>query len=230
MAERRSQASRVAVVTGAVGGIGRAICTSLAQAGYDVIGVDRVDAGDLPSGRYVRADLTDPNARVPLLDAIEAGSGPIAVPINNAVHLDQSPFAERMPDSMMETLKVNVVAVALLCRAVATPRMRAAGGVIVNIASIAGKRGSSQPIYAASRAGAIGLTKTLARLYAPNVRVVEVAPALVEAGMGQGLSAEVQTPLGRAAATGEIAAVVAFLASPAASYVNEETVDVHGGL
>lgn len=237
LAEERSRLSGVVVVTGAVGGIGRAICGAFAEAGHPVIGVDRVaDPGDLTLAAYRQADLADLATLEPLLDDIAVEVGPIATLVNNAAHLDSTAFTDLTPDSIVRTLTVNVAAVALLTRAAATRMVAGDGGVIVNIASIAGKRGSSQPIYGASKAGVISLTKTLARLYAPKVRVVGVAPALVEAGMGPALSPEVrqallaQTPMGRGAAAREIADVVAFLASPAASYINGETVDVHGGL
>ena len=224
------------MVTGSAGGIGQAICTVFAHAGYRVVGVDRSQVTEQPLLAYYQADLAELPALEPLLDNVEKDVGPITVVVNNAAHLDMSLFADLTPDSMVRTLTVNVAAVALLTRAAASRMAAREGGVVINIASVAGKRGSSQPIYGASKAAVISLTKTLARLYAPKVRVVGVAPALVEVGMGPGLSPEVragligQTPLGRGATGEEIADVVAFLASPSASYINGETVDVHGGL
>lgn len=236
MAGTLARAAGIAVVTGSAGGIGSAICDVLAEAGYRVVGVDRVepDVQSLPD--YRQADLAELEALPSLLAAIRDDCGPLAVLVNNAAHLDQTPFAELDPASMVRTLTVNVAAVAILAREAASQMIAGGGGVIVNVASIAGKRGSSQALYGASKAGAISLTKTLARLYAPNVRVVGVAPALVEAGMGTQLSPEVrgaflaQTPMARGATAREVANVVGFLVSPAASYVSGETVDVHGGL
>jgi NAD(P)-dependent dehydrogenase (short-subunit alcohol dehydrogenase family) len=236
LAEERSPHS-VVVVTGAAGGIGRTICATFASGGARVIGLDRVADGAAPAlSSYHRIDLADLSALEPAVERIWSAEGRIDVLVNNAAHLDTTPFADLSPESMVRTLTVNVAAVATLTRAVATRMAAGGGGVVVNLASIAGKRGSSQPLYGASKAGVISLTRTLARVYAPTVRVVGVAPALVEAGMGPGLATEVrgallaQTPLGRGATAQEVADVVAFLASPAASYISGETVDVHGGL
>lgn len=236
MADERSPHG-VVMVTGAAGGIGSAICAAFAQAGAHVVGLDRVAAHvDANLFSYQHADLADLASLAPLVERLWTTTGPIDVLVNNAAHLDTTPFSELTPESMVQTLTVNVAAVAVLTRTVASRMVAGSGGVIVNIASIAGKRGSSQPLYGASKAGVVSLTKTLARVYAPSVRVVGVAPALVEVGMGPALSPQVraafigQTPLGRGATGREIADVVAFLASPAASYISGETVDVHGGL
>ena len=126
----------------------------------------------------------------------------------------------------------------LLCQQVARWMIDGGqGGTIVNMASVAGRNGSSQADYGASKAGVINLTATLGRVLAPHgIRVNAVAPALIASGMGTRLGPGVRerfldmTPLKRAAEPREVAAVVAFLASDAASYVNGTTIDVHGGL
>ena len=111
------------------------------------------------------------------------------------------------------------------------------GGTIVNVASIAGRRGSSQVDYGASKAAVINLTTTLARVMAPfNIRINAVAPALVDAGMGPNIDPRArqafleQTPLKRAATAHEVADVITFLAGDRSTYVTGETIDIHGGL
>ena len=148
------------------------------------------------------------------------------------------PFFELTEEQITTTMTVNVIAVLLLCQAVARQMRNAGqGGAIVNIASIAGRRGSSQIEYGASKAAVINLTTTLARVLAGDgIRVNAAAPGLLETGMATRLAPGVReaflenTPLKRAATPDEIANVVTFLASEKASYVTGETIDIFGGL
>ena len=227
----------IAIVTGICGGIGRAIAAKLRADGYRIVGVDLLEDSEGRADVHYRFDLSVLD-EIPALHArIEREVGPIAVLVNNAGHVTDGNFAELTADDIMMTLTVNVAAVMLLSRAAADSMAARGKGAIVNLASIAGERGSSQAAYGASKAGVINLTRTMARLYAARgVRINAVAPGFVNAGMGERLSEAVrgallQAPaMGRGAEADEIAQVVAFLASDAASFMTAETVSVHGGI
>lgn len=227
----------VAIVTGSAGGLGAAIVRRLHADRWMVASVDLAESGPAEAARHDRADLTDLGSLDPLVGRIEADLGPVSLLVNNAAYWRPTPFFELTADQIRRTLTVNVAATLLLCQAAARRMIANGGGGIVNVASIAGRRGSSQVDYGASKAGVINLTTTLAReLAAHGIRVNAVAPALIDAGMGDRLPPHVreaylaQTPLKRGARPEEIANVVAFLASEEASYVTGETIDVHGGL
>ena len=225
----------IALVTGVCGGIGRAIAAALHARGYHVVGSDLTEGDAGPAESFQAFDLSDLDAIEGFVSAVENDVGPIAVMVNNAAYFSDRAFADLTPEDIMRTLTVNVGAVMLLCRTVGDRMAQRGGGAIVNMSSIAGKRGSTQADYGASKAGVINLT--LSRIYAPaNVRINAVAPALVDAGMGDRLGEDVResyvqrTPMGRGARAEEIASVVAFLAGPDASYMTGETVNVDGGL
>lgn len=227
----------IALVTGAAGGLGRAISSVLVAEGYGVVGVD-LNPFDLPGSVRTRTcDLTDFPAVRRMLDDVVSEFGPLAVLVNNAAFYQFSPFYELGMDQVARTLAVNVAAPLYLCQQVALAMRDNGGGSIVNVASIAGRRGSSQVDYGASKAAIINLTMTLARvLAADGIRVNAVAPALVDAGMGPRTEPHVreaflaQTPMKRAATAEEVANVIAFLAGGKSSYVTGETIDIHGGL
>lgn len=227
----------IALVTGAAGGLGKAISRVLATEGYGVIGLD-LSTFDLPgSVRTFACDLTDfPSVRR-TLDEIFSEFGAPAVLVNNAAFYQFSPFYQLDMEQVAKTLTVNVAAPLYLCQQVALAMRDNGGGSIVNVASIAGRRGSSQVDYGASKAAVINMTMTLARvLAADSIRVNAVAPALVDAGMGHRTEPHVrdafltQTPMKRAATSDEVADVIAFLAGGKSSYVTGETIDIHGGL
>lgn len=230
-------AHRVALVTGSAGGLGKAICRVLTAEGYGVVGVD-LNPVNLPgSVRTHACDLTDFPAVRRMLDDVVSEFGAPAVLVNNAAFYQFSPFYELSMDQVARTLAVNVAAPLYLCQQVALTMRDNGGGSIVNVASIAGRRGSSQVDYGASKAAVINLTMTLARvLAADGIRINAVAPALVDAGMGPRTEPHVreaflaQTPMKRAATAEEVADVIAFLAGQKSSYVTGETIDIHGGL
>ena len=227
----------VALVTGAAGGLGQAIVQSLAAEGYRVVGVDLqpVEAPELVAS-YV-CDLTDFTAVRAMLDAVIAEVGAPSVLVNNAAYYRSASFFDLSMEQVARTLAVNVAAPLYLCQQVGLAMRDNGGGTIVNVASIAGRRGSSQVDYGASKAAVINLTTTLARVLAPfNIRINAVAPALVDAGMGPNIDPRArqafleQTPLKRAATAQEVADVITFLAGSRSTYVTGETIDIHGGL
>lgn len=227
---------RVALVTGTGGELGAAIAARLDSDGYIVAGLD-LRAPAESKHRHYNCDLSDIAALGATLEQIRRELGPIQLLVNNAAYYNPISFWELGTEQIQRTMAVNVTAVLYSCQQVAKQMREVGGGVIVNMASVAGRNGSSQVDYGASKAGVINLTVTLGRLLADhNIRVNAIAPALIDAGMGKVLPAAVKekylqiTPMKRAARPAEIANVVAFLASDEASYITGTTIDVNGGL
>jgi 3-oxoacyl-[acyl-carrier protein] reductase len=231
---------KTALVTGASKGIGRAIAEELARAGARVVvgyrsGQD--EAEELAAaigGRAVQADVSSPDEARRLVE--EAGD--VDVLVNNA-GLTRDGLLARMPDDDWDTvIGTNLSSVFYTCRAVTRPMMKKRGGAIVNISSVVGVHGNwGQTNYAASKAGIIGFTKSLAReLGSRNVRANVVAPGYVKTQLTDVLPEEAtkamvaNTPLGRVAEPAEVAGAVRFLASDAAAFITGEVLLVDGGL
>ncbi len=240
---------QTALVTGGTRGIGRAVAARLADDGARVFltGTDaaRAEAAaaevDAYRGRVtgLPLDLADPEsveecfARV----ASEAG-GPLQILVNNAGITRDDLLLRLSPDDWQEVLSVNLGGLYACCRAAVRPMLRARYGRIVNLSSVVGLRGNAgQTAYAASKAGIVGFTKSLAKEVARrNLTVNAVAPGLVETDMTRDLPAAARehlagaVPLGRAGSPEEVAAAVAFLASAEASYITGAVLEVTGGL
>ena len=232
-----------ALVTGASKGIGAATAARLAESGHDILVAYGHDAAGAESvadacraygvaARVVQADLaTDPG---PLVAAIDEVDG-LSVLVNNA-GVTADGLAMRMSDEdFQRPLQVNLAAAFTLCRAALRPMLRARAGRIVNVASVVGLHGNvGQANYAAAKAGLIGLTKSLAReVGRKGVTVNAVAPGFVDTAMTAGTADAAgieRIPVGRLGTPGEVAAVIAFLASPDAAYVNGAVIQVDGGL
>jgi 3-oxoacyl-[acyl-carrier protein] reductase len=231
---------KTALVTGASRGIGRAIAEELARAGASVVvgyrsGKD--DAEALASeidGRAVQADVSSPDDAKRLVE--EAGD--VDILVNNA-GLTRDTVLARMSDEDWRTvIDTNLGSVFYTCRAVTRPMMKKRGGAIVNVSSVVGVHGNfGQTNYAASKAGIIGFTKSLAReLGSRGVRANVVAPGYVKTQLTDVLPEEAtklmleNTPLGRIAEPGEIAGAVRFLVSEEASFITGEVLLVDGGL
>jgi len=229
-----------ALVTGASRGIGRAIAEELARAGaHVVVGYrsGREEAEQLASeigGAAVQADVSSPEDARRLVD--EAGD--IDVLVNNAGLTRDGLLARMSDDDWRTVIDTNLSSVFYTCRAVTRPMMKKRAGSIVNISSVVGVHGNwGQTNYAASKAGIIGFTKSLAReLGSRGIRANVVAPGYVKTQLTEVLPEEAtaamisNTPLARVAEPHEVAGAVRFLASEAASFITGEVLLVDGGL
>ncbi|MFN0153481.1 MAG: 3-oxoacyl-[acyl-carrier-protein] reductase [Gaiella sp.] len=235
-----SLAGKTALVTGASRGIGRAIALELANGGATVIVGYRSGAEEAAAlateigGRAVQADVSDPASAASLVES----AGDIDILVNNA-GLTRDGLLARMPDEDWDTvIQTNLSSVFYTCRAVARPMMKKRGGAIVNVSSIVGVHGNAgQTNYAASKAGIIGFTKSLAReLGSRGVRANVVAPGYVKTQLTDVLPEEAQqamlqnTPLARLGEPADIAGAVRFLCSDEAAFVTGAVLLVDGGL
>ena len=237
---------QIALVTGASRGIGRAIASTLAAAGFRVIGT-ATSAGGAEAitaalaehgGRGIVLNVTDGPALQAAIDSVVAQYGALHVLVNNA-GITRDMLAARLKDEDWDAvIDTNLTAVFRASRAVMRTMMKQRYGRIINITSVVGASGNAgQANYAASKAGVAGLTRALAReLGSRNITVNCVAPGFIATDMTDGLPAAAKAallasiPLGRLGAPEEVAHAVAFLASPQASYVTGTELHVNGGM
>ena len=240
---------KVALVTGSSRGIGRAVAAELARDGYAVCinYYERKDKADelvallRAEGREaiaVQADVSKRSEVNAMVAQCERELGKITLLVNNA-GVTRDGLLVRMKDEDFErVVGVNLTGAFNMTRALTRAFMRQRGGRVVSMSSVVGLMGNAgQANYAASKAGLIGLTKSVARELAPRgVTVNAVAPGFVRTDMTAALPEQVveryegQIPLGRLADPSEVAAVVRFLVSNAAAYVTGEVVRVDGGM
>ncbi len=236
---------KVALVTGASGGIGTAIARALYSQGAAVaVSGTRRDAleqlaGELGERAQVcPADLRDPAAADILLAAAEHGVGPLHILVNNA-GFTRDMLALRMADEDWQAvLDLDLTAPFRLARAALRGMLRRRAGRIINIASIVGATGNAgQANYAAAKAGLVGMTKALAQEVASRgVTVNVVAPGFIATPMTDVLSEQQKArisaaiPLGRLGQPGDVAAAVSYLASDEAAWVTGATLHVNGGM
>ena len=229
-----------ALVTGASKGIGRAVAIELAEAGATVtVGyrTGREEAESLASelgARAIQADVSDADEARRLVE--EAGD--LDILVNNAGLTRDGVLARMTDEDWRVVLDTNLSSVFYTCRAVTRSMMRKRAGAIVNVSSVVGVHGNwGQTNYAASKAGIIGFTKSLAReLGSRNVRANVVAPGYVRTQLTDVLPEEAtkamlaNTPLGRLGEPGDVAGAVRFLCSDEASFITGEVLLVDGGL
>jgi 3-oxoacyl-[acyl-carrier protein] reductase len=240
---------QVALVTGASRGIGRAIAIDLAKHGATVIGTATTDSGAASISEYlkaVRADagrgvilnVNDALASTELIDEISKEMGGVSILVNNA-GITQDQLAMRMKDEEWDAvIATNLTAVGRLSRAVLRGMMKAKYGRIINITSVVGSAGNAgQMNYAAAKAGVAGMSRALAReIGSRNITVNCIAPGFIDTDMTKALTEQQvaallqQIPAGRFGTPEDIAASVAFLASPQAGYITGTTLHVNGGM
>ncbi len=244
----KSLENEVALVTGASRGIGRAVAMELGRRGAKVVGTATsqkgaeaitaalAEAGWVGEGMVL--DVTDSDSIDAAMEQIQAKFGTPTILVNNA-GITRDNLLMRMKDEEWDAiLNTNLSSVYRLSKAVLRGMMKLRRGRIVNIASVVGLAGNAgQANYAAAKAGVIGFSKSLAReVGSRGITVNTVAPGFIDTDMTRALSEEQrsallgQIPLGRLGQPEEIAAAVAFLASPEAGYITGETLSVNGGM
>jgi 3-oxoacyl-[acyl-carrier protein] reductase len=235
-----SLAGKRALVTGASKGIGRAIAEELARAGAEVVvgyRSGREEAEELAvaiGGHALQADVSSAEEAARLVEA----AGDVDVLVNNAGLTRDGLLARMRDDDWRTVLETNLSSVFYTCRAVCRPMMRKRAGSIVNVSSIVGVHGNwGQTNYAASKAGIIGFTKSLAKeLGSRNVRANVVAPGYVKTQLTDVLPERStaamleNTPLGRLGEPADVAGAVRFLCSDEASFITGDVILVDGGL
>jgi NAD(P)-dependent dehydrogenase (short-subunit alcohol dehydrogenase family) len=235
---------RTALVTGAAGGIGEAICKVFSVAGYTVIGVDRRKVKPEPSYSLLHFDISqlrhDTPERTEFYQCVEElCSGRLDALVNNAAIQIVKPIEQIVPADWDETLDTNLLAPFWLIQRF-LPALRAVRGSVINIASIHAVATKAEfTTYATSKGALVTLTRVLAIELAPKVRVNAVLPAatdtpMLRAGFDDNLAGlqalGAYHPLGRIARPEEVAQVALFLASPQASFVTGATYRVDGGI
>ena len=236
---------KCALVTGASGGIGADIARALHGAGATVgLSGTRVEplealAADLGERAHVLpCNLSDAEAVEALPKQAVEAMGSVDILVNNAGITRDNLFMRMSDEEWASVLEVNLTSTMRLCRGVLRGMMKARWGRIVNISSVVGATGNpGQGNYAASKAGMIGMSKSLAyEVASRGITVNAVAPGFIETAMTDKLTEDqkgkilAQIPAGRMGAPGEIAAAVLYLASPEAGYVTGTTLHVNGGM
>ena len=236
-------------MTGGSRGIGAAVCAELGAAGAEVVvnyatsaaAAEAVCAGIRDAGgsaRPVAGDISSPEGAAALVAGVEADVGPIAILVCNAGITRDNLIMKLSDDDWRAVVDTNLGGAFFTCRAVARPMLKRRAGAIVTMSSVVGVRGNAgQTNYAASKAGLIGLTKSLAKeLGGRGIRVNAVAPGYISTELTDALPEAAreailaQTPLGRLGDPADVARAVRFLVSDSAAFVTGDVLAVDGGL
>lgn len=240
--------NEIALVTGASRGIGAAIARTLGQQGATVVGTatsasgaEKITAALAEAGikgKGIALDVNDASQIESVLKTITDEFGSVSLLVNNA-GITKDTLMMRMSDEDWDAvISTNLSSVYRMSKAVLRPMMKARTGRIISISSVVGHMGNAgQTNYAAAKAGMAGFTKSLAaEVGSRGITVNCVAPGFIETDMTAELPEDIKTqmlnrvPLGRLGHVDEIAATVAFLASPTAAYISGETIHVNGGM
>ena len=241
--------SGIALVTGASRGIGKAVAFELAAGGLAVAvnyaaSADKAEAvvdqirQNGGTAIAVQADVSDPEAVASMIATVESELGAVTVLVNNAGITDDGLLLRMTAEQWDRVLSTNLRSAFLCTKAVLRGMIRAKGGRIINISSVSGVAGNAgQANYAASKAGLIGFTKSIAKeVGSRGITVNAVAPGFIATDMTEALgdnvtdAAAAQISLGRLGEPEEIASVVGYLASDGASYITGQAIVVDGGL
>jgi 3-oxoacyl-[acyl-carrier protein] reductase len=236
---------KIALVTGASRGIGRAIAERLAEDGFYVLGTATSDTGAESISAYLNAngkglklDVANSESVAEVIKALNDEFGAPAVLVNNA-GITRDNLLMRMKDEEWDDIiNTNLTSVYRMSKAVLRGMMKAKTGRIINISSVVGATGNAgQANYAAAKAGMAGFTKSLAKeVGSRNITVNAVAPGFIDTDMTRELGDDIKNallsgiPLGRLGEAKEIAHTVSFLASEGAAYITGETIHVNGGM
>ena len=240
---------KVAVITGGSRGIGRAIAYKYASCGYDVAITGR-DYNDEAKeaieemkalgvmAKFYEGDVSHEESVILIADAIISEYGRVDVLVNNAGITKDNLFMRQSTEDMQAVIAVNLFGTMLMTKAFLKTMMKQRGGHIINMSSIVGIEGNKgQADYAASKAGIIGFTKTIAKEYGKwNICVNAIAPGFIETAMTKQMTDEAKAvvsskiALGRCGKPSEVAELAYFLGSEANTYITGETIRIDGGL
>lgn len=234
MTELTELTGKVALVTGAAQGIGAATAAALAQAGAQVI---TTDVKSCDTGHYIPCDVSDPDQVTDLFDTITEAKGRLDFAVNAAGVLSQSPVVSQDIAEFDRIMSINLRGTFLVAQGAARMMQRAGSGRIVLISSELAYLGRAEfSAYCASKAGVVGLTRSLAHELAPDIQVNSVAPGPVDTPMlalenmsPEWIEKEFDVPLGRIGTPEEIAGLIRFLCGPSAGYFTGQTLSPNGG-
>ncbi|MDD1782745.1 3-oxoacyl-ACP reductase FabG [Enterovibrio sp. ZSDZ35] len=236
---------KIALVTGASRGIGRAIAEILVERGATVVGTATSESGAAAisdylgeNGKGYALNVTSAESIETVLKAVKEEFGDIDILVNNAGITRDNLLMRMKDEEWMDIMDTNLTSIFRMSKAVLRAMMKKRNGRIINVGSVVGTMGNAgQANYSAAKAGVVGFTKSMAREVASRgITVNTVAPGFIETDMTKALNDDqraatlAQVPAGRLGAPREIAATVAFLASDDAAYITGETLHVNGGM